>query len=158
MTEKTNEELNRQWFAFYVDELENRPENYKKFDKYFLCPCCYFPTLTERHGFEICSLCNWEDDGQDDHNADKVLGGPNKSYSLTEARQNFKSYLTSYRPSDTYHFERTTLKIISNKNGTFKLFELKKLIIDEYNLAIKSSNSKERTKYLKEANKLEKLL
>ncbi|WP_253907628.1 CPCC family cysteine-rich protein [Bacillus sp. WMMC1349] len=39
------------------------------------CPCCGFPTIEERRIFEICELCNWEDDGQDDPNADEVWGG-----------------------------------------------------------------------------------
>ena len=53
------------------------------------CPCCGYPTLGERGGYEICELCWGEDDGQDDADADIVLGGPNHGYSLTEARENF---------------------------------------------------------------------
>jgi len=48
--------------------------------------------------FEICYLCNWEDDGQDDHNADAIMGGPNYGYSLTVARENFKRYGNMYTP------------------------------------------------------------
>ncbi|WP_345359683.1 CPCC family cysteine-rich protein [Saccharopolyspora cebuensis] len=55
------------------------------------CPCCGFVTLDERGGFEVCSVCFWEDDGQDDHDADRVRGGPNGSLSLTEARRNFRT-------------------------------------------------------------------
>ncbi|WP_455962165.1 CPCC family cysteine-rich protein [Methylorubrum aminovorans] len=51
------------------------------------CPCCR--TLNERGGFEICPVCFWEDDGQDDHDADIVRGGPNRGLSLTEARRNY---------------------------------------------------------------------
>lgn len=50
------------------------------------CPSCGYPTILERAGFEICEICNWEDDGQDDENADEVLGGPNKNLSLTASR------------------------------------------------------------------------
>lgn len=39
--------------------------------------------------FEICPVCFWEDDGQDDHDADVVRGGPNRSLSLQDARLNF---------------------------------------------------------------------
>ncbi|WP_091380332.1 CPCC family cysteine-rich protein [Actinokineospora alba] len=53
------------------------------------CPCCGFLTLGERGGYEICSVCFWEDDGQDDHDADSVRGGPNGSLSLTKARRNY---------------------------------------------------------------------
>jgi hypothetical protein len=47
-------------------------------------------TLTERGGYEICPVCFWEDDGQDDHDADEVRGGPNYGLSLTAARHNFE--------------------------------------------------------------------
>ena len=53
------------------------------------CPCCGFVTLPERGGYDICPVCFWEDDGQDEHDADRVRGGPNYSLSLTEARRNF---------------------------------------------------------------------
>lgn len=40
----------------------------------------------------------WEDDGQDDADADLVRGGPNQSFSLVEARENFERYLVMYPP------------------------------------------------------------
>src|SRR6267143_2433569 len=60
--------------------------------KAYRCPCCHFKTLHERGGFFICPVCFWEDDGQDDHDADEVRGGPNGSLSLTQARANFLKY------------------------------------------------------------------
>jgi len=56
----------------------------------YRCPCCASRTLRERGGFEMCPVCWWEDDGQDDHDADMVRGGPNGELSLTQARQNFQ--------------------------------------------------------------------
>lgn len=66
----------------------------KSFDKFikdnsltlFTCPGCGFPTLSERGGYEICSVCNWEDDNQDDESADEIWGGPNSNLSLTQNR------------------------------------------------------------------------
>ena len=58
----------------------------------YACPCCRFLTLPERGGYEICPVCFWEDDGQDDHDADRVRGGPNGQLSLTQARLNFAEY------------------------------------------------------------------
>jgi hypothetical protein len=55
----------------------------------FPCPCCRYMTLHERGGDDICPVCFWEDDGQDDHDAGKVRGGPNYELSLGEARANF---------------------------------------------------------------------
>ncbi|MFD6332064.1 CPCC family cysteine-rich protein [Streptomyces niveus] len=72
------------------------------------CPCCGFLTLGERSSFEICPVCFWEEDGQDDHDADRVRGGSNGRLSLTEARRNFHTMhcrtstpdLTSTAPDD----------------------------------------------------------
>ena len=52
------------------------------------CPCCGHATLTERGGYEICPVCFWEDDGQDNDEADRWRGGPNR-VSLREGRVNF---------------------------------------------------------------------
>lgn len=64
------------------------------------CPCCNLPTLSEIAAYEICTVCGWEDDGQNDDNSEKVLGGPNKDYSLNEARANFKKFNSMYREGD----------------------------------------------------------
>ena len=61
------------------------------------CPCCGYPTLRSWAEFEICCLCHWEDDGQDDRDAD-LVGGPNGPFSLVEARENFELYLLKYPP------------------------------------------------------------
>lgn len=58
----------------------------------FTCPCCGYLTLEERGGFEICPVCYWEDDGQDDHDADTVRGGPNSALSLAQARKNYAAF------------------------------------------------------------------
>ncbi len=50
------------------------------------CPCCRFRTLRERGAFEICPVCYWKDDGQDDADANIVR---ENLVSLSEARQNF---------------------------------------------------------------------
>ena len=52
------------------------------------CPCCGRHTLGERSSYEICRVCWWEDDGQDNSDADGVRGGPNSDLSLTQARVN----------------------------------------------------------------------
>ena len=57
----------------------------------FACPCCGFLTLSERARYDICPVCFWEDDGQDDADADDVWGGPNGRLSLTQARANYRS-------------------------------------------------------------------
>ncbi len=64
------------------------------------CPCCGFYTLEERGIFDICRICWWEDDGQDDPRADEVWCGPNQGYSLTAARENFRDHGDMYNTDD----------------------------------------------------------
>jgi hypothetical protein len=64
----------------------------------FLCPCCFMPTLAERGVGNICPVCFWDDDGQDDPHADEVWGGSNDDLSLSQARANFATHLTMYPP------------------------------------------------------------
>lgn len=45
--------------------------------------------MRERNGYDYCSLCNWEDDGQDDPYAHERWGGPN-NHRLDRARENFE--------------------------------------------------------------------
>jgi hypothetical protein len=58
--------------------------------KAFRCPCCKFKTLHGRGQYEICRVCYREDDGQDEADAERVLGGPNRDLSLRQAQINFK--------------------------------------------------------------------
>jgi hypothetical protein len=60
--------------------------------KSYSCPCCGFKTLRGRGQYELCRVCFWEDDGQDDHDADEVRGGPNSTLSLAQARINFRAF------------------------------------------------------------------
>jgi hypothetical protein len=58
----------------------------------YRCPCCAFVTLHGRGEDEICQVCFWHDDGQDEHDADEVRGGPNYGLSLTAGRKNFREF------------------------------------------------------------------
>lgn len=56
------------------------------------CLCCGNRTLTAPGVFELCPVCWWQDDGQDEADADVVRGGANGLLSLTAARANFLAY------------------------------------------------------------------
>jgi len=56
----------------------------------YRCPCCYYKTLENRGGNDICPVCFWEDDGQDDFGAECIRGGPNHGLSLMQARLNYR--------------------------------------------------------------------
>jgi hypothetical protein len=94
------EKRRREWFEDYVTRIERGVREAPRLGVRYVCPCCGYPTLRERGGYEICPLCNWEDDGQDDPYANEVWGGPNGAYSLTEARKNFKNNLVMYDSID----------------------------------------------------------
>jgi len=54
----------------------------------FVCPCCGYATLERPSDSEICDICYWEDDGQDDPVANEAWNGPNH-LSLEEGRINY---------------------------------------------------------------------
>jgi hypothetical protein len=94
-SEPTPEEIaqRNQWFEGYVHALDHRSVVRARAEGVvYRCPCCGCSKLSERGGFEICPVCFWEDDGQDDSDADTVRGGPNGSLSLTQARQTFRAF------------------------------------------------------------------
>jgi hypothetical protein len=57
------------------------------------CPSCGYPTIDGRGDLDICSVCDWEDDGQDNDDADDVRGGPNSDVSLTDSRLRIGTFL-----------------------------------------------------------------
>jgi hypothetical protein len=58
----------------------------------YRCPCCRSLTLHGRGSFETCPVCWWDDDGQDEHDARVVRGGPNGGISLADARENYRRF------------------------------------------------------------------
>ena len=84
-------ERRQQWFAWYVGQMASNSVTAAGTGPY-VCPCCGHQTLDERGGYEICPVCLWEDDGQDDHDASVVRGGPNGELSLSEARTNYREF------------------------------------------------------------------
>ena len=80
----------RKYYQHYVKSTQ---ADTHEIVRIYCCPCCGYPTIGEPGGYEICEVCHWEDDNGDD-------GGPNGDYSLQEAQENFKQYLTMYRASE----------------------------------------------------------
>jgi hypothetical protein len=54
------------------------------------CLCCGFKTLAMPEALELCQVCWWQDDGQDDRDADVVRRTVNGNLSLSEGRLNYK--------------------------------------------------------------------
>jgi len=85
--------VSRRWFDEYTARLDGSSVVQPAVpDRQCSCPCCRYLTLSERGGFEVCPVCFWEDDGQDDHDAMVVRGGPNGALSLAQARANFAAF------------------------------------------------------------------
>ncbi|MGA2569872.1 MAG: CPCC family cysteine-rich protein [Terracidiphilus sp.] len=55
----------------------------------YRCPCCGYKTLVAPGAMQLCPVCWWEDDGQEDGDASQVRLTVNGQLSLNEARQNF---------------------------------------------------------------------
>ena len=70
--------------------------NAPRWQGWFLCPCCKYPTLTVREAYEVCPLCRWEDDGQDDADADTLSPDAPNGRTLTKARANFAAHLDQF--------------------------------------------------------------
>lgn len=64
------------------------------------CPSCGYPSLNERNSWDTCSICWWEDDGQDDRN-ENDSSGPNGGLSLSDYRITFYNRLKSLRSSES---------------------------------------------------------
>ena len=77
----------RTWFETHTEYLKGLKP----------CPCCGYPFLTTVAVSEWCAFCYWEDNGQDDHNANEILGESNGTLSLTEARKNFETKFCAFQ-------------------------------------------------------------
>src|SRR5687767_11227047 len=82
----------KRWFDRYVRALKTSVVRGREDGRAFACPCCRHLTLGERGGFEICPVCFWEDDGQNDEDASVMRSGPNGGLSLEQARRNFTTF------------------------------------------------------------------
>lgn len=57
-------------------------------EKLLPCPCCNYETLVQRGEYDICPVCFWEDDGNNDPSQ---YSGPNHM-TLSEGRSNYEKY------------------------------------------------------------------
>lgn len=96
------------------------------------CPCCGYETIGERGVYEICRICWWEDDGQDNENAHEAWGGPNGGVSLTNARYNFLVH-------GIYDPKRTDL--LSKRAPVGNYTQLRVFMIDEASKQIKEKGA-----------------
>jgi hypothetical protein len=55
----------------------------------FRCPCCGCRTLSAPETLQLCPVCWWEDDGQEDRDAAEVRLTVNGDLSLRDARSHY---------------------------------------------------------------------
>lgn len=124
----------REYFNRYLPKLKgaDRRNDIKNLGN--SCPSCGYPTLDERCSWDICSICFWEDDGQDDEDADKVFGGPNSNYSLTRHRIEWDEYLNEIKnkSSEIGKSLRKIDELVKNDNSSDikEILKLVKIISD----------------------------
>ncbi|MCG8574626.1 MAG: hypothetical protein MI810_07065 [Flavobacteriales bacterium] len=83
------------------------------------CPCCGLRSIEARYAFEICTVCWWEDDGEDN---DRLNGMGANEVSLTEGRLNFIQH-------GIYNPERDDLRELQDEPEKFekeRVFEIQK--------------------------------
>jgi Cysteine-rich CPCC len=124
----------RRFFEVYSPVPNAQAGNEQSNEAQYACPCCGYPTLGSLSEFEICYLCGWEDDGQDDAGADVVRSGPNHSFSLVEARENFERYLVKYPPE---------LDTRAGGHDSEREKEAKRVIIEAYDKMMEGPRSEE---------------
>ncbi len=56
----------------------------------YRCPCCGARTLTAPASMDLCPVCWWEDDGQEDGDASEVRLTVNGDLSLSDAREHYR--------------------------------------------------------------------
>ncbi|SRR5581483_2356495 len=83
----------QQWFQHTIENMDKKsifapPQEGVRYH----CPCCHYKTLDERGGYEICHVCFWEDDGQDDEDVDTKRAFSPNHMSLTQARENYRRF------------------------------------------------------------------
>jgi len=139
----TSENRKLNWLYTYLEGIEQQADALaSKALATHNCPCCSYPTLDSTGDNEICELCGWEDDGQDDAHAAE-LWGTNSDYSLAEARENFRRYLTMYRPEDEVMFRRSRQKKLDGGRTVRDLVAVKKAITEKFDL-IRTGHSPEK--------------
>lgn len=126
-------------FESYLSEVQPRLIDIVKRLKYqcitltsVACPCCKLLTLSKRGEYEICSVCCWEDEGQDSLDDSFLLCDSNGEYTLSIARENFKAHGDMYSLEDENY--PTNENYVELRDLLVKLYQDKEIDWDEIRL------------------------
>jgi hypothetical protein len=145
--EDQNEELyqnSSELFHQYAERINNIKPRERAINSFYECPCCDAPVIGEIGGYEICTICKWEDDGQSKENENECWPGPNGGCSLAEYRNIYvkerqtkeeKEILDKYKNKSLSKEERlkASFDILNFNNGkeqTLESYEKYKANVD----------------------------
>lgn len=86
------------------------------------CPACGYLTLSERCAWDICGVCFWEDDGQDEAENEAIWGGPNGDYSLADYRRRFLGFPQHLQKASDNTIVSKALAALHQVNVTISTF------------------------------------
>ncbi len=92
---------------------------------YYTCACCGYPTIEEPQTLEVCYLCLWKDNGQDDPHANEYWRGAYYGLTLSAAREHFAAYVACFDDSSRYPLfsEEQDPALLRAKRACIALFE-----------------------------------
>lgn len=97
----------------------------EKLELRYPCPCCFYFTFDEPEGsFDICPVCNWEDDEIQLQNLG-LSGGANEEC-LNDARRNFKEFQAS-----SYRFKKVVRQALEDEKRPKQFFWKDKVVVDK---------------------------
>lgn len=100
--------------AYYEQAIEQSNVIHHK----HLCPICGFPTLDARGEYELCVICQWEDDGDGDP---MIIGPPNYT-SMTQARIKIARMLAEFER--TYIIDESLAAVVAGVRAFREAFGL----------------------------------
>jgi len=95
----------------YVEHPD--PKDPSRMDRWYLCPCCGYPTLGAPWNYEFCHLCDWFDDGVNDLY---------RGMTLAEGRENFARY-RSMKPPGGPGPELNDARVVGLRERLIKLYD-----------------------------------
>lgn len=90
-------------------------------NKRFTCPCCGYPTLDEKDSYDICLLCDWEDDGQDDLDADIIRGGGDTKEEVEVKKQLIVVYENIAKEKDSMKIDKLWILAYGLEDRLYKI-------------------------------------
>ena len=105
----------------------------------YSCDCCGYKTLIYQGGYDLCFLCDWEDDDTYSWEyPDEVVGGANHDYSLREASRNFHKYYIMYRVANPEQYFSLFKDVIEAKKRLMMYLDIIEALEEHIELPVNS--------------------